>query len=148
MANKHSNMPVKPRDANSIVLWIEDALRQLRLAWRLFWDNRVPFWTKLIPMVTLVYLLSPIDLIPDLALGLGQLDDLAAAMIGLMIFIDSVPAELRREHLRALGVGVENWRVVDEEEDSETETDDPVSGQLVSESPPLDVGFSDSDTLD
>lgn len=142
MANKHSNMPVKPKDTNSLIAWVEDVLRQLRLAWRLFWDERVPFWTKLIPIVTLAYLLSPIDLIPDVALGLGQLDDLAAAMIGLMIFIDSVPPEIRREHLGALGVGVGKWRVVDEG-DAEQEPAETVAGQL--EGDPSESGEWDSD---
>ena len=34
--------------------------------------------------VTTVYVLSPIDLVPDVALGLGQLDDLLA--VGLLLY--------------------------------------------------------------
>src|SRR5205085_9713421 len=41
-------------------------LRQARLAFRLLCDERVPTATKLIIPATLLYLISPLDLIPDI----------------------------------------------------------------------------------
>ncbi len=76
-----------------------DLIHQLRLAWRLLRDPRVPGWTKLTPFVTLLYVLSPIDLIPDPILGAGQLDDLGLIFLGLWTFIALAPPEVVREHV-------------------------------------------------
>ena len=46
---------VPPNDTSALLVWIKDVARQARLAWRLFWDRRVPLWTKLIPPVALGY---------------------------------------------------------------------------------------------
>jgi uncharacterized membrane protein YkvA (DUF1232 family) len=81
---------------------------RLELAWRLYRDPRVaPHLRWLAPLVLIVYVLSPIDLIPDLVLGLGQLDDLG--LLGLAIYVLSrvLPGkasdDVLREHLAAMG---------------------------------------------
>ncbi len=77
---------------------------RFRLSWRLFRDDRVPTWMKaLVPLVAMVYVLAPIDLIPDLMLGLGQLDDLS--VIGIAVFTMTkllpklAPRDITDEHL-------------------------------------------------
>ena len=115
MSKDRRSVPVSPDDTNTLLVWLQDVARQARLAWRLFWDQRVPLWTKLIPPAALAYLLFPIDLIPDVALGLGQLDDVAVLLIGVKLFIELAPPDVVREHLLALGARIEEWRVVDEE---------------------------------
>lgn len=78
-------------------------LRQSRLAWRLLRDSRVPGWVKVIPIGALIYLLSPIDLIPGLVLpGIGQVDDLVLLLLALKAFIDVSPPGIVREHLQQL----------------------------------------------
>ncbi len=78
-------------------------LRNLRLAWNLLLDNRVPLLTKLIiPGLVLLYVLSPIDIIPDFIPGLGQLDDLAVIVLAVKLFIELSPHEVVQEHLRRL----------------------------------------------
>ncbi len=116
MSDDRHPMPIEPNDTSAILGWLQDAARQGRLAWRLFWDSRVPLWTKLIPPAALAYLISPVDLVPDVALGLGQLDDLAVLLLGLKLFIEVAPPDVVREHLRALGARIKEWRVVEEEE--------------------------------
>ncbi len=77
-----------------------DLVKQARLTWRLFKDGRVSGWVKLIPVVALLYLLSPIDLIPDLVLpGLGEVDDIVLLLLALKGFVDLSPAGIVREHL-------------------------------------------------
>jgi len=120
MSKDQRPMPVPSDDTNAVLAWIRDAARQVRLAWRLFWDRRVPLWTKLIPPTVLGYLLLPVDLVPDVALGLGQLDDIAVLLIGVKLFIELSPPDIVREHLRALGARIEEWRVVDEESEPPT----------------------------
>ena len=61
-------------------------LPRLARAARLIFDRRVPFWVKLVPVFSLVYIFSPIDLIPDVLLGPGQLDDLGIFIAGLTAF--------------------------------------------------------------
>ena len=90
--------------------WWQEMVRQARLSWRLFRDSRVPLLTRLIPPATIAYVLSPVDLVPDVLLGLGQLDDIAILFLGTKLFIDLCPTDIVREHLRALGASIEEWR--------------------------------------
>jgi len=71
---------------------------QFRLGWRLLHDPRVPWWTKLIPMGAVVYLLLPTDMIPDLFLGLGQLDDLGVLLLSLKAFVALCPRDAVLRH--------------------------------------------------
>ena len=116
MSDNRHPIPVEPNDTSAILGWLQDAARQGRLAWRLFWDSRVPLWTKLIPPAALAYVVFPLDIIPDVALGLGQLDDLAVLLLGIKFFIEVAPPDVVREHLRALGGHIKEWRVVEEGE--------------------------------
>jgi uncharacterized membrane protein YkvA (DUF1232 family) len=81
----------------------------LRLSWRLVQDNRVAPTIKLIvPIMALLYVLSPIDLIPDFLLGLGQIDDLGiiggALLLALRLLPRLAPAPVLAEHQAALGL--------------------------------------------
>jgi uncharacterized membrane protein YkvA (DUF1232 family) len=115
MSEDRRPVPTRPPDTNAVLAWIQDAARQARLAWRLFWDQRVPLWTKVIPPIALGYVLFPVDIIPDVALGLGQLDDVAVLLLGLKLFIELAPPDVVREHLRELGAHIKEWRVVEDE---------------------------------
>ena len=106
---------IPQKDTNALLAWLQEVVRQTRLAWRLFRDRRVPLWTKLIPPAALAYVLFPVDIIPDVALGLGQLDDIAVLLIGVKLFIELAPPDVVREHLLALGARIQEWRVVEEE---------------------------------
>lgn len=78
--------------------WLKEFLAHLELAWQLLWDGRVPFTTKLVPLFSLLYLLSPVDLISDLIPGLGQVDDLVLILIGLRMFISLSPPDIVSEY--------------------------------------------------
>ncbi len=108
---------VSPDDTSSMPTWIRDAARQVRLAWRLFWDRRVPLWTKLIPPAAVSYILFPFDILTDFAPGLGQMDDIAVLLIGVKLFIELAPPDVVREHLLALGARIQEWRVEEEGEE-------------------------------
>lgn len=128
--NKNRRRVRMPEDSDgAIVAWLKDFLRQVQLTWRLLWDGRVPLWTKVIPPAVLAYVISPVDLLPDFPpMGLNQLDDLAVVLLGVRLFIELAPPEVVREHLEALGVRTEEWRVVDEDEAAVVETDYVVRG--------------------
>ncbi|MBC8445642.1 MAG: DUF1232 domain-containing protein [Chloroflexi bacterium] len=90
-------------------------IKNARLVWRLLRDPDVSAWLKTIPLASLLYLLFPFDFLPDLALGLGQLDDIAIILLGLKLFIELSPQEVVRHHLREMSSVSGSYRVVDEE---------------------------------
>ncbi|MCC6175383.1 MAG: DUF1232 domain-containing protein [Chloroflexi bacterium] len=69
-----------------------------RLAARLVRDRRVPLATKAIVAATLIYLVSPFDVMPDWLPFVGQADDLAALLVGLNLFLKMCPRWLVEEH--------------------------------------------------
>jgi uncharacterized membrane protein YkvA (DUF1232 family) len=77
-------------------------LRTGRLALRLLRDPRAPIAAKVIFGAMVVYLISPIDVVPDWIPVLGQADDLVALMAGLNLFLKACPRWLVEEHEDAL----------------------------------------------
>ncbi len=90
-----------------------DLARSARVAWRLFFDRRVPIWTKAIPILSLAYVVWPLDFLADPTLGLGQLDDIAVILIGLKLFISLCSADLVRQHEQDLQHHKTNEETVD-----------------------------------
>ncbi len=101
--------PIAPKESDGVMEWLRELVRQFQLAWRLFWDRRVPWPPKLIPPLALAYVLSPIDILPDVTLGLGQLDDIAVLLLAIKLFIELCPVDVVREHLQALGAKIQEW---------------------------------------
>jgi uncharacterized membrane protein YkvA (DUF1232 family) len=83
-------------DLQSTAGFLGEIIRQLRLIVRLMVDRDVPIWVKTVPVLMVLYLLSPLDLVPDPILGLGQVDDLAIFLIGLKLFVDLCPRDVVR----------------------------------------------------
>ncbi|HEY4687945.1 MAG TPA: DUF1232 domain-containing protein [Anaerolineae bacterium] len=74
--------------------------RQFRLMVALMRDHRVPIWMRAIPLIGFVYLISPIELLPDVALlPFGILDDLVVIILCLTLFMALVPREIVEDHL-------------------------------------------------
>lgn len=65
---------------------------------RLVGDPRVPRKSKLILGATLVYLVSPIDVVPDFVPGLGQLDDIVIVLLALHSILNRVDDAVVVEH--------------------------------------------------
>ncbi len=93
-------------DRQRIAAMVEDLSwpARLRLMWRLLRDDRVSPWLKRLgPIGALIYVLSPIDLIPDFFLGIGQLDDLGViALVGVVLvklMVRFAPPDVVAEHL-------------------------------------------------
>jgi uncharacterized membrane protein YkvA (DUF1232 family) len=82
---------------------VRDFILRVKLILRLVGDKRVNPWLKLIPVAGLIYLVSPIDLIPDIAFPIiGELDDAAVLWITNYFFVELCPPEVVREHVKAL----------------------------------------------
>lgn len=82
---------------------IRDFVLRIKLILRLIGDRRVSFWLKIIPVAGLMYLVSPLDIVPDIALPvLGELDDAAILWLTNYLFIELCPPEIVQEHVKAL----------------------------------------------
>jgi uncharacterized membrane protein YkvA (DUF1232 family) len=77
--------------------------RSGRLALRLLRDPRVPMAAKAIFGVMVVYMLSPLDIVPDWMPVVGQADDIVVLMAGLNLFLRACPKWLVEEHEDAIG---------------------------------------------
>jgi uncharacterized membrane protein YkvA (DUF1232 family) len=74
----------------------------VRLYWRLFRDSRVSILAKAVLVLTLAYVIWPIDLLPDFMPVVGEVDDLGVVLGGLWLFIRLCPVEVVRERVREI----------------------------------------------
>jgi len=86
---------------------LRNMVLQTKLILRLLGDRRVSFWTKLIPFGTLIYLVSPVDLIMGIP-GLSALDDAAIVWFGSNLFIELCPRDVVQEHMSDLQSNVDD----------------------------------------
>ena len=77
-------------------------LAQARLAIRLLREPRVPMVVKAVPLLALLYVISPIDFVPDFIPGLGQLDDAGIVLAALELFVRMCPAGAQTFHREAI----------------------------------------------
>jgi uncharacterized membrane protein YkvA (DUF1232 family) len=78
------------------VIWA--ALRgDLKLLWRALRHPASPGWLKLGVAGLLLYLLFPIDLIPDFIPVLGAVDDVLVLTFGVKWLLKKLPASLRAD---------------------------------------------------
>jgi uncharacterized membrane protein YkvA (DUF1232 family) len=84
--------------------------RYVTLGWRLMKDPTVSPAGKAALGGGLAYAISPIDPVPGFIPVLGQLDDLAALLLGVRMALRSAPAEVAEGHLREVGL---SWATVD-----------------------------------
>lgn len=68
--------------------------RQVRLVFYLMKDPEVPIYLKILPLLGILYILFPIDIIADVVPVLGQLDDLTLLVIGSKVFIEMAPPQV------------------------------------------------------
>ncbi len=80
---------------------VQDVLTRGRLIYRLMRDKRVNNYLKLLPIASLVYLISPVDFLPFL-----PFDDLAVMGMGLYMFVELCPQFVVEEHLTNLRLNV------------------------------------------
>ena len=112
-----------PYEASKRLVFLTELLKRLRLVWLLFWDGRIPLWVKSVLPASLLYLISPVDFVPDVILGLGQLDDLGVILVGMALFVKLCPQDIVQDYLDQLEYGDLNddevidttYRVMDED---------------------------------
>ncbi len=104
--DKKKRIQVPPPPGNFGAL--ERVWEQLRLAWLLFGDNRVSLLLKVLPVLAITYVISPLDLLPAILFRLlGLIDDIAIFALAIMVFNSFSPEEAVVEHLRKLRFGAQ-----------------------------------------
>ena len=82
---------------------MKDFVKRLKLIGRLMGDSRVSAFLKVLPLASLAYLISPIDLAPGVAFPIiGALDDAAILWIGSTLFVELCPNKVVQEHMDSL----------------------------------------------
>lgn len=77
--------------------WV-DLLGQIALVWKLMRDERISRRLKAIPVLAVLYILSPIDLIPGFIPILGQMDDLGILLWAISAFLKRVPEDVLADY--------------------------------------------------
>jgi len=77
----------------------------LRLAVRLLREPAVPLVVKSLPFAAVLYVVSPLDFIPDVLPVIGEIDDLAIVLLGLKVFLRLCPAAVTAFHREAIARG-------------------------------------------
>ncbi|HET9362203.1 MAG TPA: DUF1232 domain-containing protein [Vicinamibacterales bacterium] len=95
MANRFSSWLSRPMALRTL-------FAQARLAYRLLREPRVPMLVKAIPILAVLYVIWPLDIVPDLFPVIGQLDDLGVALLALEMFTKMCPAVVRSFHQEAI----------------------------------------------
>jgi uncharacterized membrane protein YkvA (DUF1232 family) len=96
--------------------WVHQLAQQTKLFISLMRDPRVHWLTKAIPVITVIYLVSPIDWLQNAVPVLGQLGDVALVVLGFRLFLEFSPGAVVHEHLVRLmrAQGEQKWNVVDD----------------------------------
>ena len=77
----------------------------VQLYWRLVRDGRVSVWPKALLLLSFLYVLSPVDLIPDVIPFVGEIDDLVVVIAACRLFIYLCPPDVVREHVHRIDAG-------------------------------------------
>ena len=75
-----------------------------RLAWALARDPKLSRVRRAAVLAAAGYVVSPIDLVPGIIPVLGQLDDLAVALVAIRFALDGLKPEVRTQRLAAVGL--------------------------------------------
>lgn len=77
-------------------------LFELRLSLRLLREPAVPLWAKTLFPLSALYLVSPLDALPDVLVGPGMLDDVLVLAGALKLFVWLCPQAAVAFHRQAL----------------------------------------------
>ena len=98
-------MSLRIRSWLSVPSLLRTLFSQVRLTVRLMREPGVPLHIKILPFLALLYVISPLDFVPDVLPVLGQLDDLSVVLIALEAFFRFCPQEAVDFHRAAMAQG-------------------------------------------
>jgi uncharacterized membrane protein YkvA (DUF1232 family) len=74
-------------------------LDKISLAGSLFRDDRIPIGPRIVALALVLYIASPIDLLPDFIPVIGYFDDVLIVLVGAGLLLRSIPRYLIEEHV-------------------------------------------------
>jgi len=74
-------------------------LDKISLAGSLISDHRIPIAPRIIALALVLYIASPIDLIPDFIPVIGYFDDILIVIVGAGLLLRSIPPRIIEEHV-------------------------------------------------
>jgi uncharacterized membrane protein YkvA (DUF1232 family) len=98
-------------DRNTMADNLRDLLnipQMLRVFAALIRDNRVSVWLKIGVAAGALYVISPLDILPDAITGIGILDDILVGFLVLQGFIKMAPDAIVLEHCERLGISYDD----------------------------------------
>jgi len=98
-------------------------ISSIRLIWKLLTDSRVPFWIRIALPLALIYVISPIDILPDFIPVMGRVDDIIAIVAGIMILLKLAPKKVVNQHKK------DNQTIIDGEYREEDQEDQNKNGK-------------------
>tara|TARA_B100000470_G_scaffold119474_1_gene92158 strand:- start:1371 stop:1691 length:321 start_codon:yes stop_codon:yes gene_type:complete len=98
-------------------------ISSIRLIWKLLTDSRVPFWIRIALPLALIYVISPIDILPDFIPVMGRVDDIIAVVAGIMILLKLAPKKVVNQHKK------DNQTIIDGEYREEDQEDQNKNGK-------------------
>ena len=98
-------------------------ISSIRLIWKLLTDSRVPFWIRIALPLALIYVISPIDILPDFIPVMGRVDDIIAIVAGIMILLKLAPKKVVNQHKK------DNQTIIDGEYREEDQADQNKNGK-------------------
>jgi uncharacterized membrane protein YkvA (DUF1232 family) len=100
-------IPLRIKNYRNLLRLIPQLRNVGRLCWRLWRDRRVPKYLKAMVIAALLYVLLPVDLIPEFFIPLvGQLDDATLLLLASYLLIRWSPQEVVSEHMASISSNV------------------------------------------
>ncbi len=75
-------------------------------------DPRMPLHVKILALLIVAYIISPIDIIPDFIPVLGLLDEVILVPIMLSFTVSLIPDEIGQEYQQQGELKIEDWRLI------------------------------------
>lgn len=99
-ARERSGAEGRPRTGakRTVVYYIQQLPRYLRLLGGLLTDSRVPGMDKLLVLGAIAYILMPVDVVPDIIPFFGEVDDLYLLILALQRLIDKAGRRVLLDH--------------------------------------------------
>jgi uncharacterized membrane protein YkvA (DUF1232 family) len=74
-------------------------LQKVALAGSIFRDERIPVAPRIVALALVLYIASPIDLLPDFIPVVGYFDDVLIILIGAGLLLRNIPDYIVEEHI-------------------------------------------------
>jgi len=81
------------------------------LLYRGLGDPRMPLYVKILALLILAYILSPIDIIPDFIPVLGLLDEIILVPVFLSFTVRLIPSEIKCEYDQEKAIEIEDRQI-------------------------------------